>query len=557
MHFNRLRVSLVVALATSAGDFARAQNTLHEVCGAPPSYVPDELLKRTLPIRPGVGNSHETVTTKSPEAQAFYNQGLNYLESYVWIEASRSFQQALRLDPTLAMAYLGLSYVSSGLDHADGATQYFAKAKALAAGLSDRERSRIDIREKHLAALADLKDQAPFLAYKRAIEDALATHLEDPVFWILRANAEEANASGRGQRGGASSVAFYQAVLAIMPDHATAHHSLVHSYETIGRIEKALEHGEAYARLAPSIPHAAHMWGHDLRRVGKVDEAIVQFKKADQLEREYYADEKLDPALDWHHAHNLDLLASCYQHKGQLEFAEATLRKSEALTVLSAFRAFNQRELANFLIQRNRYDEALVAALALSKSQFVQGRCVGHALAGQALVALGRTAEAKAQLAAARNQLESVPVIANGLDPTRSMVKPWVDALGGELLLRAGKKEDGRKMLKDVIKALRAAVGPDAWSQGLFRLEAMARNAVEAKDWEFADYVANQMLEHDAAYGGSRYSMALVLRHQGDSAGAWRELQLAKHYWEDADPDLPELKAMDALAVRLGTGKQK
>ena len=47
----------------------------------------------------GIGNSHEAVTTTSKEAQAFYDQGLNYLESYVWIEASRSFHQALRLDP--------------------------------------------------------------------------------------------------------------------------------------------------------------------------------------------------------------------------------------------------------------------------------------------------------------------------------------------------------------------------------------------------------------------------------------------------------------------------
>ena len=42
----------------------------------------------------GRGNSRETVTTKSPEAQAFYNQGLNYLESYVWVEASRSLVES-------------------------------------------------------------------------------------------------------------------------------------------------------------------------------------------------------------------------------------------------------------------------------------------------------------------------------------------------------------------------------------------------------------------------------------------------------------------------------
>jgi tetratricopeptide (TPR) repeat protein len=113
-----------------------------------------------------------------------------------------------------------------------------------------------------------------------------------------------------------------------MPDHASAHHFLVHTYENIGRIDKALEHGEAYARLVPAIPHAVHMWAHDLRRVGRIDEAIDQFQKADQLERAYYAKEKIDPQLDWHHGHNLDLLAACYQHKGQMKFAEKTMREA-------------------------------------------------------------------------------------------------------------------------------------------------------------------------------------------------------------------------------------
>jgi tetratricopeptide (TPR) repeat protein len=547
MKTHRLNIYIALALAVCPAAVLRAQSNLHEVCGAPPSYVPDQLLNRTLPLRQGVGNSRETVTTLSAEAQAFYNQGLNYLESYVWIEAARSYHQALRLDPKLAMANLGLSYVASGLGNYDSAKRYFARAKALAAGVSDRERSRIVIREKQLDALLDLQDAARFLAYKKAIDDAMARNHDDPGLLILRGNAEEANASGRGQRGGPSSVAFYQAVLAIVPDHASAHHYLVHSYEFTGRIDKALQHGEEYARLSPAIPHAAHMWGHDLRRVGKVDEAIAEFKKTDKLERAYYLTEDLDPALDWHHAHNLDLLASCYQHKGQMKLAEETLRESGVLKVVSAYQAFNQRELANFLIQRGRYDEALAAALVLSESTYVQGRCVGHALAGQALMALGRADEAKVKLKAAQNELEAVPLIAHGLDPTRIAVEPWVNALHGEMLLHARKTGEGQRVLKEVIKALRSAPGPDAWSQGLFRLEAMARNATVARDWEFAEYVANQMLEHDEAYGGSHCSMALVLEHKGDSAGARRAVQNAKRYWKDADPDLPELKTIEHL----------
>ncbi len=76
----------------------------HELVG----WVPQEILERPVSLRRDIGNVHEKVTTSSSEAQAFYDQGLNYLSSYVWIEAARSFHQALRLDPKLAAAYAGL-----------------------------------------------------------------------------------------------------------------------------------------------------------------------------------------------------------------------------------------------------------------------------------------------------------------------------------------------------------------------------------------------------------------------------------------------------------------
>ena len=72
---------------------------------------------------------------------------------------------------------------------------------------------------------------------------------------------------------------------------------------------------------------------------------------------------------------------------------------------------------------------------------------------------------------------------------------------------------------------MRAAPGPDAWSQALFRLESMARSAMEAGDWDLAEFIAAQMLDHDAAYGGSHFTLALVLRHKRDDAGVPESLR--------------------------------
>src|SRR4030095_1239130 len=125
-------------------------------------------------------------------------------------------------------------------------------------------------------------------------------------------------------------------------------HSLCPSSERSGRRKEALEHGEAYARLSPAIPHAAHMWAHDLRRVGRVNEAITQFRKADSLEHAYYAAEKLDPSFDWHHGHNLNLLASCYQHQGRMKLAEKVMKEASGLGVVDGYGAFHMRASTNF-----------------------------------------------------------------------------------------------------------------------------------------------------------------------------------------------------------------
>ena len=528
-----------------------AQGDAHAGC-ATAGWVPRQILDRPVPIRPGVGNAHEGVTTSSKEAQAFYDQGLNYLHGYVWIEAARSFTQALRHDPDLAMAYVGLSRVYSGVDAPDEARAALVKAQALAAKASARERRRIELRAAQLAALADLSDAARHAAYKKAIDDALAADIDDVELWLVRGNAEEATAAGRGQRGGAASTAFYLAALKRFPDHAAAHHYLTHSYETIGQIDLALEHGEVYARLAPGIPHAHHMWGHDLRRVGRIDEAIAAFKRTDALEKAYYAAEKIDASYDWHHVHNLDLLAGSYQHKGQMRLAEATLREAAGLPAVTDRLAFDQKALAAFLIDRDRFDEALVEARALARSQWPAARAVGRALAGEALLGRKRREEAEQELAGALAALAEVPASVAGISVPRGQVKPYVDMLQAKLMLATERAAEGRAILEDVQRALRAIPGPDAWMMALFRLQSIARAAREAGDWELADFTARQMIEHDAAYGGSHLAAALVARHRGDAAAADASLATAARYWRDADPDLPELQVTRRASVSRG-----
>src|SRR4051812_14043063 len=500
---------LLVLAAVPAAAAPPAEPDPHAACMAV-GWVPRDLLERPLPLRPGTGNAHETVTTRSETAQAFYDQGLNYLHGYVWIEAARSFHQALRADPDLAMAYVGLSRVHSGLEGPEEARKMLERAQALGPKASDRERRRIAVRAAQLEALAALGDAGGHAVYKKAIDDALAIDIDDVELWLLRGNAEEATAAGRGQRGNAASTAFYFQALRLQPDNAAAHHYLTHSYETIGQIPPALEHGEAYARLAPAIPHAHHMWGHDLRRVGRIDEAIAAFKRTDALEREYYAAEGIPSDLDWHHAHNLDLLATAYQYKGQMRLAEETLRELAAMRATNDYVPSGQKTIPAFFLDRGRVEDAVAAARTLAAGPSRPVRAIARALEGQAELARGRLEAARAALAAAERELDSPPDPKAPRASRGGMAGPWVDTLRGELLVPDGQAVAGRALLVDVERQFRAIPGPDAWIQALFRLESIARFARAAGDWELAEHSGREMIDHDASYAGSHLAMAEV-----------------------------------------------
>jgi tetratricopeptide (TPR) repeat protein len=348
-------------------------------------------------------------------------------------------------------------------------------------------------------------------------------------------------------------VAFYERALKLEPESFAAHHYLVHSFETVGDIQSALRHGEVYARLAPQIPHARHMYGHDLRRVGRIEEAIAEFQRTDELERAYYEAEGVKADYDWHHQHNLDLLSTSYQYLGQMQTAERLMREAFAIASANGYLEYSKREWIGFLLGRGRSAEALEAARALAASARPGGRIAGELGAARALLALGRLEEARQALANAEREQQGLPVLAPGLVLTRSFVEPEIALVRAEILLRTGEAGQARAIAEQTVGKMRAQLGADAWILTLFRLEALARTARAIGDWRLAEYAATQMLEHDPAYAGAHYEMGLVLEHKGDHARAQEELALAARYWNRADADLPELRDCKTRMASAGT----
>ncbi len=487
-----------------------------------------------MPIRKGIGSIHQAVTTKSAEAQAYYDQGLTYLHSYVWIEAARSFNQALRLDGQIGLAHAGLSVALTELNQSQPAHLALERARTAASHLPAREQRLLEMRQVQMAAEDAPRDASKLAAYRAALDRAVAEFPDEDELLLLRGVAEAPEASDRGQGATAASIPFFQRVLARKPDHAAAHHYLAHAFENTSRTTDALTHARAFAKQAPNVAHARHMLAHELRRAGQIDEAIAEFEAADRLDREYAASENVPASYDWHHHHNLDLLASSYQYAGQMKKAEALFRESFELPSNLVVQLLNKREWPLFLRSRGRIQEALSAARILAAHPHPLIQAVGHIEAGYALLAAKEYAAAGAESDAALKLLRAG---AEG----GAMAASALAGLQGEYFLRTAARDRGRQGLEQAAKRWRDTIGPDGWVQALFRLEAMFRAARDVGDWELAASLAKQMMDHDPQYAGSHLAAGLVSEHAGDLPAARAAFAQAAKLWAKADPDLPEL----------------
>jgi tetratricopeptide (TPR) repeat protein len=494
--------------------------------------IPQELLERPVTRRSGIGSAHDPVSTKSTSAQTFYDQGLNYLHGYVWIEAARSFNQALRSDPNLGIAHAGLSIAYTELNKPDLAAKAVARAQVLAAGASAHDKAHIDARVLQAAAELAPRDSGKLQAYRKSLDDAVARQPADAELLMLRGIAESPDPADRGQGSTASAIPFYMKALAA--GGTAAEHYLTHALENANRTSEALPHAAAYARAAPSIPHALHMRGHVLRRSGQIEAAIGAFEAADRAASAYFQAEHVPPEYDWHYEHNLDLLGSSYRYVGRMADTGRTLQRAFELPSILLVQMYNKRVWPEFLIARGRADDALAASRTLTDHPVTLVRAVGHIEAGRAYLSSGKLDRAASESNLALGELRAA---ADG----QALVAPALQQLQGEFFVRSGQRDKGRAMLEELAARLRALPGPDNWVQALFTLEAIAQSAREAGAWELARWAADQMIAHDPNYAGSHFARALAAAHDGDESAAAASFAAAAERWRSADAMLPEL----------------
>ena len=372
-------VSLLVCACALAQDHHHAPDTETTV----------DLAKLPKPVSlEGIGHSHIAVTTKSPEAQRWFDQGLALLHCFWDYEALRAFGEAVRLDPDCAICHWGVARALTARGgNEDLAKAELAKAKDLSAKASDREQRYIRADAESGDKKGDEADSA-FAKEMEALIERYPDDVEARLLYALHLN-HGYDEKGDPRLGTVYGQAALRDLLRQYPDNAAANHYWIHAVEGSAHPEWAVESAQKLGALAPASGHMVHMPGHIFYRIGDYERARQIFLAAKRVDEDYMANQHVAVRNDWNYAHNLSyLIADCAEEGRYAEALEharslAGLANDPDRTESPGFYVLQIGATeARLAIRYGRWDDAVESPHELRRARR-QIECLGARISGR------------------------------------------------------------------------------------------------------------------------------------------------------------------------------
>jgi tetratricopeptide (TPR) repeat protein len=279
----------------------------------------------------GLGDLHHPVSTKNPQAQQFFDQGLRFIYAFNHDESARSFRHAAELDPKLAMAFWGVAEAlgpnyndPADPDRYKQAHDAVQKAVDLSADASPSDQAYIQALAKRFPAdpNSDLKKAAE--DYRDAMRQVVSEFPDDLDAATLFAEAGMNlhpwglwHVDGTPEAGTEEIVSTLESVMKRDPNHLGAIHYYIHAVEASPTPERALAGANKLAALAPSAGHIVHMPAHVYIRTGDYEAAVKTNEKAAEVDRAYIKAtgvQGIYPMM--YYSHNLHFIAMCAAMNG-------------------------------------------------------------------------------------------------------------------------------------------------------------------------------------------------------------------------------------------------
>ncbi|PCC69636.1 hypothetical protein SAMN02745121_04060 [Nannocystis exedens] len=376
-----------------------------------------------------LGDHERPVTTQSPQAQAFFDQGLNLLYGFNHDEAARSFARAVELDPSCAMCLWGVAYalgpnynIPMLPDRAHAAWDAVTRAQehaqygqpveaALVAALARRFKGSeyappTEMEAYNRVYAVEMRDVARRFPDDLDVQALFAEALMNVNPWRLWSN------DGVAAPGTLEIVETLESVLARDESHPGANHFYIHAVEASPRPERAVAAAERLAALMPGAGHMVHMPAHIYQRVGRYGDAAEANRRAVQVDARYLA--RVEPIgyYPLYLAHNYGFLAYAASMQGRsAESLEAARKSAEHMPrdVVCGMPGmdFFLSEPLLVMVRFGRWDEVFGASKPDPKHQTLVA--LWHHARGMALAATDEVEAAYAEAMQIRDIMRRLP----------------------------------------------------------------------------------------------------------------------------------------------------
>ncbi|MDY0110018.1 MAG: hypothetical protein RBT60_08800 [Candidatus Krumholzibacteria bacterium] len=500
----------------------------------------------------GMGDHTRTISTNSPEAQAYFNQGLQLTFGFNHDEAIRSFRRAAELDPSAPMPWWGVAYCNginindpamneqrsrdaweaiqaaqTRLDRASAAER--ALIDALAARYTwPAPEDRAELDRAYADAMQTVYEQFPGDADIAAFYAESLLNLQPWDYWTLAGEPK-----GRAEE----IVAVLEGALRVNPVHPGANHFYIHAVEASSDPDRAVAAADRLTSLVPGSGHLVHMPSHIYVRVGRYIDAKRSNLQAIAIDRAYFAKAPPPGIYAMYYGHNLHFLAYAAMMSGNEQDALQAGRNLEAEMPEAPLREYAglidgiMPTSLHVLIRFGRWEQIL------EEPDYPEWRLMSRVVWAYArsiaCSALGKTAQARDEMAEFERRAAMVPAEWLVMNNKASDLLPIARTMiQGELLFREGRRDEAYAILREgvalednlvydeppgwmlpvrhALGALMMADGRHAECEGVYR-EDLARNRDNM--WALTGLrlaLAAQGKTGDAERAGRRLDVALA-----------------------------------------------
>jgi len=525
--------------------------------GPMPSVYAGEADKPGAPVFQGLGDHHHPISTRNPQTQAFFDQGINLLFGFNHAEAIRSFREAARLDPDCAMCWWGVAEalgpninLPMPADAVAPAWAALQRAKALEPRASPEEQAWIEALAARYSADPKADRHALDAAFAKAMGELWRAYPDDLDAGTFYAEAmmdtqpwDYWAQDGVTPKGHASEiVSTLEAIIKRDPNHPGALHLYIHAVEATTTPERAEAAADRLLKLMPGAGHIVHMPSHIYYRVGRYADAERVNEAAAKVDEDYIAACKAQgyyPA--GYYGHNIHFLWTSSEMSGRYQGAiDAARRLVKAVDPYNLAKQVPSAELYGFtpIATELRFEKwhAVLAEPPPPKTLLID-RTFSLYARGVAFAAKGELKDAEA----ARNELDAVIAVsdfarysANDI-PAKAMALLGLKLLDAEIARAKGDKAGS-------ISDLRAAnqlflslpyTEPPWWHQPVSHLLGAA--LLDAGQPAEAEAVYRESLKTYRGDGWALFGLTQALAAQGKTAEAAQVRQQFDTAWARAD----------------------